>query len=211
MGMIEKLGDNKLTYEVSMSVMFKSRARQVKRHYETSPDTASMGKRALLLGVISTDSLMTCYSRYLARLLSEHAPAFLSTFAWAPHSSAMGDDALCIKGPPLGASCHAGDIAYFLPNSARMTARTGLDYDLASGEPSLAEQYFTSFLSFAAARQHPFVGYSGAGDRSTVWNITGPSTTVGYHASHCDFLEDIGFPEQPWGNHTSAISPTFFV
>ncbi len=172
------------------------------QHYASTADTAEIPRGARLLGVASTDSLMTCYARRLAKLLSPHAPTYLSTFLYAPHASEMAVDALCVAGGPDGASCHAGDVAYLFPQSARMSARSGIAYQ--GGEASFALTYSRSVVAFAAGALHPFVPYEAGADVSTAWNITGPTTARSYHGSHCDFFESAGFPSHPWGEDGEA-------
>jgi hypothetical protein len=228
--LIEKVGDNALAYELLMDALYKDRASAVKevaplthvsplhtrapvlvqhvsrdlfaQHYASTADTAEIPRGARLLGVASTDSLMTCYARRLAKLLSPHAPTYLSTFLYAPHASEMAVDALCVAGGPDGASCHAGDVAYLFPQSARMSARSGIAYQ--GGEASFALTYSRSVVAFAAGALHPFVPYEAGADVSTAWNITGPTTARSYHGSHCDFFESAGFPSHPWGEDGEA-------
>merc|ERR1712187_586771 len=87
-----------------------------------------MGRGSNLAGIITTDSMMTCYARYISTLLSQHAATSLSTFLVPPHSAEMNIDRECVSGDPGGASCHAGDIGFFLPISDRMAQRTGVNY-----------------------------------------------------------------------------------
>jgi carboxylesterase type B len=195
--LLEKVGDNELAFELLMNALYKDRAPAVKEHYARAVDTAGMRRGVSLLGVASTDSLMTCYARRLAQLLSAHGPTYLSTFLYAPHGSEMNADALCVEGGPNGAACHAGDVAYILPQSARMSARSGIAYQ--AGEASFALTYSRSVVAFATDAPHPFVPYAAAADVSTAWDISGATTASSYHGPHCDFFDGAGFPSHPWG------------
>lgn len=198
-----KIADNPVAYEEAMSILFKDRAAQIKSHYRASPDTARMRRGADLVGVITTDAMMTCYSRYMVRLLSQHARAYLSTFMIAPHSSEMHLNNVCVRGPPDGATCHASDVAYMLPSSARMAERTKITY-ASQAEERLAQEYTAALIGFASGQDGPFEAYSSATDMSTSWHVAGPNMTAGYHQSHCDFLESLGFKENPWGSEIGA-------
>merc|ERR1719277_2625994 len=142
--------------------------------------------------------MITCYSRYVTKLLSAYAPAFLSTFLLPPTASEMATDHICISGPPDGAACHAGDISFFMLSSDRMIQRTGVGY-ASQREADLAEEYTGSFINFSHGLEGPFETYSNSSDASVTFDLEGWDRTAGYHKSHCDFLESIGFPEAPWG------------
>lgn len=200
---LREVADNNLGYKLAMQVLFRDRASDVKHHYAKSPDTAHMKDKALLLGFASTDALMTCYGRYVVKLLSQYAPAFLSTFMLAPHSSEMGLDDICVRGPPNGASCHSADIAFFLPQSARMTHRTGVGYKTPQ-ELQLASKYTATLINFTYGMKGPFEMYSNHSDGGTSWNLGGSGNTTRYHKEHCDFLESIGFMDSPWGASSPA-------
>lgn len=195
---LREVADSELAYDLFMRVIFEERAADVRHHYATSPDTAEMKDKALLAGVVSTDAMMTCYTRYVAKVLSAYSPVFLSTFLLPPTASNMPADHICISGPPDGAACHAGDISYFLPNSARMTQRTRVGYS-SPLEASRAEQYATTFINFAHGIQGPLELYSNASDTSAAFDLDGWRRVEGYHKSHCDFFESAGFPDSPWG------------
>jgi len=203
--LLMRLADNRLAYELLTSVLFKDRAAEVRQHYARAPDTARTRDGSALLGVVSTDALVTCYVRYAARLLSRHGPAFLSTFLAAPQASEMHLNSLCVLGPPRGATCHAADIAYLLPVSKRMANRTGVDYR-SDAEARLASQYAAAVVGFAAGASGPFEPYAAAGDAGVAWDFGGPGRALGYHAGHCDFLESIGFAEVPWGGLAAPAS-----
>merc|ERR1712083_606427 len=111
---------------------------------------------------------MTCYARYMAHLLSQHAPTYLSTFLVAPHASEMNIDKVCVTGEPGGASCHAGDVAFFLPITDRMAERTGINY-ANKGEQSFAQSYTQAIVNFGAGIEEgnsPFVAYNASSDTS---------------------------------------------
>jgi len=196
--LLRRLADNSLGYKLAMKVLFRDRAPEVEQHYSTSPDTTKITDKSLLAGWASTDALMTCYSRYLVKLLSLHAPSFLSTFMLAPHSSEMGVDHICVQGPPNGATCHASDIAYFLPASARMTQRCGVGYK-SKQEAEVAQNYTKALVKFAYGERDHFLEYANSSDLGVSWDLDGQGKTVRYHKSHCDFLESIGFIDAPWG------------
>jgi carboxylesterase type B len=205
---LREAADSRVGYELAMKVLFRGRSEQVKQHYRASPDTSAIKDKALLVGFASTDALMTCYSRYVAKLLSKYAPTYLSTFMLAPHSSEMHADDICVAGPPNGATCHSADIAYFLPLSARMTSRTGVGYKNAE-EAHLAAQYTATLINFTYGMDTAFVLYSNQSDSSTAWGISGHHESRYYHKDHCDFLESIGFVDAPWGqspnDETAAV------
>jgi carboxylesterase type B len=196
---LREVGDTDLGYELVMKTLFQDRASEMKRHYSSAADTAGIKDKAILAGWISTDALMTCYSRYLAKLLSQYVPTFLSTFMLAPLSSEMDADNLCVRGPPSGATCHAGDIQFFLPQSSRMTQRTGVGYRT-QDEKRLGTFYTAALINFSYDADTPFILYTNGSDVGTSWDIDGNGTTVNYHRDHCDFLESIGFVDKPWGS-----------
>merc|ERR1719277_1758223 len=83
-GILSEVVDVREAYRLTMDVLFKERAADVERHYATSPDSASMDLFHTVALTV-TDSLFTCYARYLARLLMKAgSPVFLSTFMHAP-------------------------------------------------------------------------------------------------------------------------------
>merc|ERR1712050_34814 len=201
---IMHLANNPVAYHVAMNSEYKSRAEQIKTHYAEASDTQHMWQGTNLLGVVTTDSLMTCYARYMAHLLSGHAPTFLSTFLVEPHSSEMNINSVCVNGEPDGASCHAGDVAYFLPISSRMASRSGVNY-ANDEEMKFAHSYTAAILAFGIGQAGPFEMYNASGDVSVSWDLDGPAKTVGYHKAHCDMFESLGFAENPWG---SSGAPT---
>merc|ERR1712050_827035 len=127
-----------------------------------------MGDPIELLGVITTNALMTCYSRYVAKLLAPHMPVYLSTFVLPPTSSELDTDDICIVGGPNGASCHGADISFFLPLSARMTKRTKVGYE-SQLETDRADEYSSAFINFAYGGPGPFEPYSSDVDVSTTF------------------------------------------
>lgn len=196
--LLRTVANNSLGYRLTMKVLFRDRALAVERHYAVSSDTAQIQDRSLLAGWASTDALMTCYSRYLVKVLSQYAPTFLSTFMLAPHSSEMHVDQICVLGPPDGATCHAGDIAYFLPASARMTRRTGVGYKNKQ-EAQFAQMYTAALIDFVYGKRTDYLDYANSSDVGVSWDVGGLGRTVEYHKAHCDFLESIGFVDAPWG------------
>jgi len=199
---ILRLLNNPVAYYEAMNGAYMSRARQIRDHYANSPDTKHMWKGTYLAGIVTTDSLMTCYARYIANLLSQHAPTSLSTFLLPPHASEMNIDKECVLGGPDGASCHAGDIGFFLPISDRMAARTGINY-ANEAERSFAVKYTSAIIAFGYGQESPFTNYNASVDVSTSWRLDGPTGTVGYHKAHCDMFESLGFPSNPWGSGTA--------
>lgn len=201
-----KLANNQPAFDVVMSELFKDRANQMKRHYRTAPDTKDLKSDSLVIGVASTDALVTCYVRFLVRSLARHAPAFLSTFHVAPHNSEMHVDALCVQGPPHGASCHAGDLLFALPASRRMSRRSGVGF--ADGlETNFASRYARAIIDFADGKSsNVWEAYRETDDIGVTWNLIGVGKSHRYHEDHCDFLESIGFASEPWGAPRSMPS-----
>merc|ERR1712211_164262 len=144
------------------------RASEIRKHYSEAADTKHMWQGTDLLGIVTTDSLMTCYARYMAHVLSEHAPTYLSTFLVAPHASEMNIDKVCVTGEPHGAACHAGDVGFFLPITDRMSQRTGINY-ATKDEKSFAQAYTQAIVNFGAdvdTTKSPFVVYNASKDES---------------------------------------------
>ena len=182
-------GNNRLAYDEVLRVFFDDRAKLVQDHYTNN--SLSWAER---LGVATTDALMTCYGRYVARALARSGPSYLSTFMVQPHSSQMQHNKICVQGPPAGASCHAADISYQIPVSQRMASRTHLYY-ANEKESTLAASYARSIINFANGQSLPFVPYSQADDLSTSWNLDGPGKLQHYHHFDCDFWEGIGYAD----------------
>jgi len=196
---IMKLANNPVAYYAAINGAYMSRAKPILTHYGSSSDTRHMWKGTYLAGVITTDSLMTCYARYITSLLSQHAPTSLSTFLVPPHASEMNIDKECVLGGPDGASCHAGDVGFFLPISTRMAARTGVKY-ANKAESKFAQEYTSAIIAFGYGQETPFAMYNSSVDASTSWDLHGPSRNVSYHKGHCDMFESLGFPSNPWGS-----------
>jgi len=194
--------DNELGFLLMLRTLFHDSATDIRQHYAASPDTAKTRDGAFLAGLISTDALFTCYARYVAKLLSAHAPVFLLTFQLPPTHSAMDFDHVCVRGPRGGASCHAADLNFYLPASHRMKnhgAHAGYDTQL---EADRAEEFAATFVNFSAGRLGPFGLYSNSSDRSVSFDLEGFSNVTGYHRAHCDFFE--GFPDRLWGGSNRA-------
>ncbi|CAJ1439111.1 unnamed protein product [Effrenium voratum] len=185
-----RLASNKMAFRKLLQLLFDDRADKVQEHYKKSPDTAGM-QWAEIAGVASTDAMMTCYGRYLARTLSTHGHSHLSVFEVKPHSSEMHLNDLCVEGPPLGASCHAGDIAYLIPSSPRMSKSSKVGY-ANEMESQFAGSYARAIINFAMGNSS-FVEYRG--DVATSWNLTGPGTLPRYHKDHCSFWEEVGYAD----------------
>ena len=192
--LLMKMANNPLSYQEILALLFEDRARQVREHYDKSPDTQQMpwGERA---GVATTDALMTCYARYAARALSHFAPVFLSLFMVQPHSSQMHLNKICIEGPPKGAACHASDISYQIPTSSRMTLRSHVGY-ANEMEKNFSVRYSESIIRFAEGQRTStaFTPYN-ASDLTTTWKLESVGTMESYHGDHCDFLEAIGYTD----------------
>ena len=195
-----KLGNNELAYHELLRLFFDDRALEAAEHYSTSPDTGSMPwvRRA---GVVTTDALMTCYGRYVARQLSAFGEAFLSTFMVQGHSSPMQLNEICIEGPPHGASCHAGDIPYQIPVSERMRRRTQVGY-ANEREASFALAYARALIDFAS-NHSSFTAYN-LSDFSSAWSLDGLRITQKYQQEHCDFWERIGYAEV-WSSRPRSL------
>jgi len=194
-----KLANNQPAFDLVMFALFKDRAEQMIRHYRSAPDTKDVKNDSLVLGMVSTDALVTCYVRFLVRSLARYAPTFLSTFVVAPHNSEMHSDALCVQGPPHGATCHAGDILFTLPASQRMSQRSGVGF-ANDAEAKLASRYVRAIIDFAEGKNSTaWDAYRETDDIGVTWNLTGPGKSHHYHEDHCNFLESIGFASDPWG------------
>jgi len=193
------LANNQVAYYAAMAGVYMTRAPQIRNHYATSPDTKHMKEGTNLVGIVTTDSLMTCYARYVANLLSHHAPTSLSTFLLPPHASEMNIDKDCVTGDADSASCHAGDVGFFLPISDRMADRTGVAY-ANKAESNFAQRYTAAIIAFGYGQSSPFTVYNASSDVSTGWDLHGPASTVGYHKAHCDMFEALGFAQNPWGS-----------
>jgi carboxylesterase type B len=188
-----------MAYSEALSAQYMTRASQIKKSYASFSDTAQTPQGTDLLGVVTTDSMVTCYTRYVAHVLSQHAPSFLSTFHVAPHSSEMDIDKYCVTGEPFGASCHAGDVGFFIPISDRMAERSKVGY-ANKQERNFAQLYTAAIIGFGAAQDGPFTAYNASADVSMSWGLDGPVKTVGYHKAHCDMFESLGFADHPWGS-----------
>merc|ERR1712083_1155985 len=104
----------------------------------------------------------------MAHVLSQHAPTFLSTFLVEPHKSEMNINKVCVTGEPSGASCHAGDVAFFLPVSDRMAQRSGVNY-ANEQEKTFAHSYTAAIIGFGSGQDGPFAAYSPSDDVSMSW------------------------------------------
>jgi len=193
------LADFPLAYNALLDAEYKTKAKLIKKHYAEASDTRDMRQGANLAGIVLTDSLMTCYARYMAHLLSQHAPTYLSTFLVNPHESEMDVNKVCVAGEPGGASCHAGDISFFLPVSDRMAQRSGVNY-ANSQEKKFAHSYTSTLIKFGSGQEGPFTAYNASLDISVSWDLEGPVKTVGYHEAHCNMFESLGFADNPWGS-----------
>ncbi|CAK9118105.1 unnamed protein product [Durusdinium trenchii] len=204
--LLMRMGNNRLSYEKVLAVLFDDRALKIQDHYARSPDTSRMSwaERA---GVVTTDALMTCYARYAAQALSLFGQAYLSTFMVQPHSSQMHKDKICIQGPPDGATCHASDIAYQIPASKRMSLRTQVGY-VNDKELNFSTLYAASIIDFASGRSL-FVPYNSSGV-STYWNLEGSGRIQYYHYDHCNFWEEIGYTDV-WKSHKSPLPLSIMI
>merc|ERR1712039_716586 len=108
------------------------------------------------LALVLTDSLFTCYSRYIAKLLSKDSPTFLSTFMHAPSSHADAHNAAIDSKCESGATCHAADLNWIFPWSENMHKIMN-DTSFTPEEVALTRTYSSAVRSFAA------------GDPSAVW------------------------------------------
>lgn len=186
-----KLSNNELTYHELLRLFFDDRALEAAEHYGTAPDTSALPyvRRA---GVLTTDVLMTCYGRYVARGLAAFGETYLSTFMVQGHSSPMHNNEICVEGPPNGASCHAGDIPYQIPVSERMRRRTQVGY-ANEREEGFARAYARALVQFASG-QSSFTAYNSS-DFSSAWTLDGPQVAQNYHREHCDFWEAVGYAD----------------
>lgn len=197
-----KLGNNRLAYDKVLDLLFDDRAGKVAEFYSGSVTSITWAERA---GLATTDALMTCFGRYVARALAVHGGvSYLSTFMVQPHSSQMHQNKICVQGPPDGASCHAADISYQIPVSQRMSSRTHLAY-ANEQESKLAETYAKAIIDFAGGQSLSFIPYDQRHDFSTSWNLDGPGKMQHYHQVQCDFWEDIGYADV-WKSLKSPFS-----
>lgn len=204
-GILRGIADIKLGYDLAMGVLFRDNAATVKAHYAAAPDSAGMNLTTRLALAI-TDTLFTCYGRYIARLLATDSPTYLSTFMHAPSADADpmngGLDPSCEK----GATCHASDLSWIFPSSAEMRNLTKLAYT--PQEAALAVKYSAAVRVFAygidKVTERYWLRYSAKADESLLWSESGSgplnisSTTSRYHNDHCNMLESLGFPLGPW-------------
>ena len=182
-----KLGNNQFAYDHLLGLLFDDRAKKVEAFYSTSSLTW-----AERIGLATTDALMTCFGRYVARALADSGASYLSNFMVQPHSSQMHKNHICVQGPPNGASCHAADISYQIPMSQRMSSRTQLYY-ANKEESEFAKMYAKAIIGFAGGSMISWIPYGE--DVSTSWNLEGPVTMQRYHQAQCDFWEDIGYAD----------------
>merc|ERR1712217_741067 len=102
-------------------------------------------------------------------------------------------------GEPDGASCHAGDVGFFLPIKERMAERSGVNY-ANKAESRFADQYTAALIAFGSGDTSAWAPYNASADISMAWNLDGGVQTKGYHKSHCDMFESFGFAQNPWGS-----------
>lgn len=181
-------------YNLAMQVMFRDSAEAVKSHYAQHAESAAMNFTSKL-GLAVSDSLFTCYSRYLAKRWEDSGSvAHLSNFMHRPSGQADPGNAGLDPGCERGATCHAADLNWIFPETAEMQSRCKSLFT--QEETALARRYSAAIRAFAHGDSTSWVRYSD--DRSTLWHTDSVEVVSQYHVDHCNFLEDLGYPVGPW-------------
>merc|ERR1719223_1974904 len=126
-----------------------------------------------------SDALFTCYARYVAKVVADASPTFLSVFMHAPSHRADPFNAALDEKCEKGLTCHAADLGWMFPYSQLMQNRTGLRYTRPEFE--LALIYSEAFRAFAHGKNtSTWKQYAPSLDQSLLWELDTLRVTSGY-------------------------------
>eukprot|EP00927_Polykrikos_kofoidii_P039844 TRINITY_DN3414_c0_g1_i2.p1 TRINITY_DN3414_c0_g1~~TRINITY_DN3414_c0_g1_i2.p1 ORF type:complete len:549 (+),score=68.54 TRINITY_DN3414_c0_g1_i2:56-1702(+) len=194
-GILHGITDMKHGYNLAMHVLFRDNWLDIENHYANSPDSAGMNDTSKL-GLAVSDALFTCYSRYVAKILAQSSPSFLSTFMHAPSAHADPGNAVVDPSCEKGVTCHSADLNWMFPNSPSMSKKTKTVYT--NEEQILASKYSAAVRAFAYENYFPWLPYSADVDDSLLWGDVDAKPTSNYDQVHCDMFERLGFPAHAW-------------
>merc|ERR1719346_719597 len=189
-----------MVYWGIMKVFFQTSSARVEDFYKKAPDTQA--DRYTRINIAVTDAGMTCYSRYVARLISRHAPVYLSHFMHSPNKDFIGGgiDPECTQ----QAVCHAADLEFLFPLDDQAQEANGANYTEA--EKALVASYSGAFVSVVHGDYKDWIPYDSS-NRSLGWYGANPEVLHGYHDDHCNFFEETGIAFGLWeGKAATRVS-----
>jgi len=131
-----------------------------------------------------TDKMWTCDVRSLARdVAAAGGEAYVGMFWHSPKYDPVGirTNKECTQ----GASCHAADMMYILPQGHGV----GIQGDGMEEEAAFARRYRDEFLAFVHGRGHAWQPYNASSQVMTFNSAEGRWAVPGYRRPQCDVLD----------------------